>query len=130
MNQAPATTLSTKRKPYSILMSEAERRRAEQLAAIIGVTVPELIRLAIDSDNLEKTLLNIKKKHLDRKEAAQILAVLGKTRVFANLNQLVKSIHTGAFSTQNPDTDTQLEELIDVILWLRATLIKMQELKP
>lgn len=123
-------TLSTKRKPYSILMSEAERYRAEQLATIIGVTVPELIRLAIDSDNLEKNLLKMKKKHLDRKEAVQILAALGRTRVFSNLNQLVRAIHTGSFSTNNPDTDKQLEELIDVILWVRATLMQMQGLKP
>lgn len=123
-------TLSTKRKPYSVLMSEAERHHGEQLAALIGVSLPKLIRLTLSGDDLEKKLLNIKKKHLDRKEAAQILAALGKTRAFSNLNQLVKSIHTGSFSLNNPDTEKQLEELIEVILWMRDVLIKMQGLKP
>ncbi len=122
-------TLSTKRKPYSILMSEAERHRGEQLAAIIGVSLPELIRITLADDDLEKTLLSMKKKHLDRQDAAKILAALGQTTVFSNLNQLVKAIHTGTFSLQNPDTEKQLEELIEVILWMRGVLIRRQGLK-
>ena len=122
------TTLSTKRKPYSILMSEAERTRARALADIVGISVPELIRLSIDSDDLEKKLIRIKKKHLDRQDAAAILAKLGEQRYAANLNQISRNLNSGTF-VWSIDAQHQLMDACDAILWMRDTLIRMQGLK-
>lgn len=122
------TTLSTKRKPYSILMSEAERTRAQALADIVGISVPELIRISIDSDDLEKKLIRIKKKHLDRQDAAAILAKLGEQRYAANLNQISRNLNSGTF-VWSIDAQHQLMDACDAILWMRDTLIRMQGLK-
>lgn len=122
------TTLSTKRKPYSILMSEAERTRAQALADIVGISVPELIRLSIDSDDLEKKLIRIKKKHLDRQDAAAILAKLGEQRYASNLNQLAREMNTGTL-VWSVDAQNELLEACEAVLWMRDTLIRMQGLK-
>ena len=65
-------TLDTQRKPYSILMSEAERHHIAQQAAPLGISVPEFIRITALNKDLEKALLKIKKQQVDNKEAAQI----------------------------------------------------------
>jgi hypothetical protein len=122
-------TLDTQRKPYSILMSEAERHHIAQQAAPLGISVPEFIRITALNKDLEKALLKIKKQQVDNKEAAQILAALGRSHIPSNLNQIAKSIHTGSFIF-SPDIEKQITDSYDFIVWIRDALIRQQGLKP
>lgn len=120
--------LDTKRKPYSILMSEAERHHIAQLAEPLGLSAPELIRTVMLSEDVEKKLLTIKKHHFDKQGSAKILAALGKSRIANNLNQIAKAIANGTLIL-SPDVIAQINEAYATIMWMRSLLIRQQGIK-
>jgi NAD-dependent DNA ligase len=121
--------LETKRKPYSILMSEAERHHIALKADALNLTVPEFIRLTALEKDIEKALLAIEKQQFTKKEAARFLAALGASRIPSNLNQIAKAINTGTLVI-SPDFEKQVIEGCAFIREMRNFLIKQQGLKP
>ena len=121
--------LDTKRKPYSILMSKAERHHIAQQASLIGITAPEFIRTAALNKDIEKALRKMKMQELDKREAVQILGALGRSNIPSNLNQIARSIKTGTF-VFSIDTQRHITEAYELMLWIRDFLIRQQGIKP
>ncbi len=121
-------SFDTKRKPYSILMSEAERHHIARKAAPLGITVPEFMRLSSLNQDITKALAIKDKKQADREAAALLMTALARSNIPSNLNQIAKAIHTGTL-TFSIDTDKQLLEACSMVREIRNTLIIRQGLK-
>lgn len=67
-------------------------------------------------------------RKLDKDSIAQLLGVLGKSRISNNINQLAKAANSGSLPV-NEDVIKALNESVAAILWMRDTLIKALGLK-
>lgn len=64
----------------------------------------------------------------DHKALAQVLGLLGQSRLSSNLNQLARSANTGSLPV-TPDTEAALIEALDEIHEIRRLLIEALNLE-
>lgn len=65
----------------------------------------------------------------DRRALAQALALLGRSRVSNNLNQLAYAVNIGALPV-TPETEADLREALQAVRDMRALLLKALGHKP
>lgn len=112
---------------FSLRISEKQKLLLQQRAKSHGLSVSAYGRMMLLSETIEDRARMLADAASD-KELAQILAVLGQTRIANNLNQIAKAINTGTLII-SPDVIKQINESYDTVLWIRATLIKALGLK-
>lgn len=134
---APAPDLSpteskadrkTKRPPpFSLRLSEEERARliGEAKGAPLGAYIKAKVLGGTHPVRMRRTGLAVE----DRQALAQVLALLGRSRLASNLNQLAHLAHIGALPV-TPDIETELAEAVRDIRAIRRLLLLALGLKP
>lgn len=113
--------------PYSLRLSETEHARLACEAA--GAPLGTYIRAKVLE---EPVLARVRKSGIsiaDRNVLAQLIALLGRSRVFSNLNQLAQAANTGSLpATQQ--TEAALIQALTNLHEIRRLLLIALGLKP
>jgi hypothetical protein len=113
--------------PFSLRLSLEERTRLESDAA--GAPLGAYIKGKLFGDALS---IRVRRSGLpveDRKALAQALALLGRSNVANNLNQLAKLAHIGALPLTR-ETEAELTAALADIRYVRRLLLEALGLKP
>lgn len=112
--------------PFSLRLSPEQRARLEAEAAGMSLSAYVLWRL-FDPD---KPPPRRRGKHpvKDHQLLAQVLGLLGQSRLSSNLNQLARSANTGSLPV-TPDTAAALLSAVSDIRDIRRMLIKALNLE-
>lgn len=116
--------------PYSIRFTAKQRAYIKAEAAAMKVSEAKWIKHRLFTDT---SLSTAQQKALmpqsHSQDIAKILHLLGCSRIPNNLNQIAKAINTGNLIL-SPDTNAQIHEAYDAVMWMRRSLITAQGLKP
>lgn len=114
-------------KPFSLRLTFDERAELEKAAA--GLPVGEYIRERLFDGSEVPRRTRGRHPVQDHKELAQVLALLGQSRLSSNLNQLAKAANSGTLPV-TPDVEASLKRACEDVREMRAHLIKALGLKP
>ena len=106
--------------PISLRMTFAEKAKLERDAA--GMSLSSYIRWRLfDPDNVPP---HSRGKHPvgDHKALAQLLALLGASRLSSNVNQLARAVNTGSLPV-TPDTEQAIRDAAQDIAEMRTLLL-------
>ncbi len=109
--------------PYSIRLSQAQRDFIRQQAQRHGLKESQWVRKRLFQEEgliLPQHTLRVPLSH--KKELAQILYLLGQSRMANNLNQIAKAVNMGTLVI-SPDAYHQIDESYHSIRWMRGALI-------
>lgn len=113
--------------PFSVRLTEAERRRLE--AAASGVPLGSYIRARLlDAPavvNRGRGRFPVK----DHQILGQLLGELGRSRLASNLNQLARAANSGSLPV-TPETQAALNEACEDVRWMRQALMQAMGLLP
>ena len=115
--------------PFSIRLSESERARL--IAEAKGIPLGAYIK----AKALGEPPLSIRRSGLaveDRRALAQALALLGRSHIAGNLNQLAHAANIGALP-MTPETESDLRSTLDAVRSMRSLLLQalgMKEARP
>lgn len=117
--------LSKRPAPFSIRLSEAERARLAREAgdAPLGAYI-KAKALGASALRTRRSGLAIE----DRTALAQALAILGRSRLASNLNQLAHAVNIGVLPV-TPETEAELVECVRDVRELRSLLVRALGLK-
>ncbi len=105
----------------TIRLSEEDHTRLKELAD--GMALSTFIRAQV----LNKALSHRKRRSVasvaDKQALAQILGLLGQSRIANNLNQLAYHANTGSLAVDE-ETRAQISEAYDHVAFLRQSLLK------
>lgn len=107
--------------PYSMRFTKEEREQLDKAAA--GLSLSAFIRMRLLGDNVAPRKTRNKFPVKDHKILAQILGLLGKSRLASNFNQIAKSVHTGSLPV-TPETEDELVKASKAVLDMRDLLLK------
>ncbi|QIJ74129.1 hypothetical protein GU700_05755 [Methylobacterium sp. NI91] len=113
--------------PFSLRLSDEERARlaAEAAGAPLGTYIrAKLLGKPIPA-RVRKSGISI----ADRRALAQLIALLGRSRVFSNLNQLAHAANTGSLPVTS-ETEAALAQALADLHEIRALLLTSLGLKP
>lgn len=112
--------------PFSLRLSVEERARLEREAA--GAPLGGYIRAKVLGDApLRNRASGLAIE--DRKALAQVLALLGHTRLASNLNQIAHVANIGALPV-TPETEEELRAALAAVREIRDLLITALGMKP
>lgn len=125
-SQPPISPPKKRPAPFAIRLSEAERARltAEAKGAPLGAY--------IKAKALGEPPLRLRRSGLateDRQALAQALALLGRSHIANNLNQLAHAANIGALA-MTPETDAELRETLRDVRAMRLLLMTALGLRP
>ena len=106
--------------PFCIRFTKQERKTLEQAAG--DRALGAYIRWLLFKDELPAIRTRNKKPVKDHKLLAELIALLGQSRIASNINQLAKAANSGSLPV-NRDVLQSLEESVQAIRWMRETLI-------
>lgn len=107
--------------PFSLRLTFEERAQLEEAAN--GVPLGAYIRAVLFGQDLQKVRRRNTNPIKDHAALAQVLGVLGQSRLAQNVNQMAKAVHAGALPV-NPDTEADLDRACDDIRAMRHALIQ------
>lgn len=112
--------------PFSLRLSNQERARltTEAAGAPLGAYIKAKLLGTPLPLRVRRTGLAIE----DRKSLAQVLALLGRSRLSSNLNQLAHAVNIGALP-MTPETEAELYEVLREVRALRTLLMSALGLK-
>lgn len=113
--------------PFSLRLSAEERARlaAEAAGAPLGTYIRAKLLGEPVPARVRKSGISID----DRRALAQLIALLGRSRVFSNLNQLAHAANTGSLPV-TPETEAALAQALVDLHEIRALLLTSLGLKP
>lgn len=106
--------------PFSLRLTFEERAKLE--AAANGVPLGAYIKAVLFDQDLKKVRRRGTNPVADHAALAKVLAVLGGSRLSANINQMAKAVHTGSLPV-TPDIESALKTACSDIAAMRAALI-------
>jgi len=112
--------------PFSLRLNQQERYELKKLAD--GQPLGRFIRDAIFTHGM-RPAASRKPSIVDRKLFAQLLGVIGQSRIASNINQLARAANSGSLPV-NKEVIEGLNDAVKAIKWMRETLIKAIGLKP
>ncbi|UJW87694.1 hypothetical protein IM737_06550 [Devosia sp. SL43] len=106
--------------PFSIRLSQAERARLalDAAGAPLGAYVKEKLFDGIAMGRVRRKVLSIQ----DREAHARALALLGRSNLFNNLNQLAKAVHIGTLPV-TPETEAELLAILNDVREIRRLFL-------
>jgi phosphoglycerate dehydrogenase-like enzyme len=111
-NQSPRVT---------IRLTEQEKQRLEQAAA--GMSMSAYIRACLFEGEMRSVPRRRRQPVKDEKAIAQLLGILGQSRIANNLNQLAKQANMGCLPV-NPDVEQDIKEACAHICDIRRMLMQ------
>ncbi len=106
--------------PISLRLTHEERAMLEKAAA--GMTLSAYIRLRLFDKNVKPRKTRNKAPVKDHKALAQILALVGQSRVPNNLNQIAKAVHIGVLPL-TPEVEADIRKACEEVRQIRDMLI-------
>ena len=110
--------------PFSLRLSADERARLERDAAGLPIGTYVKSRLFDGSAPVRRRGASL----ADREALAKLLAMLGRSHLANNLNQLAKAVNIGSLPL-TPETEAELAEAIRDVRAMRAILMHALGLK-
>lgn len=107
--------------PFSLRFTFDERAKLEEAAN--GVPLGSYIKAVLFGQDLQKVRRRNTNPIKDHAALAQVLGVLGQSRLAQNVNQMAKAVHAGALPV-NPDTEADLDRACEDIRAMRHALIE------
>lgn len=113
--------------PFSIRLSLEERARlaVEAAGAPLGAYIKAKVLGTVPVERKRRKVLAIK----DREALAQALALLGRSRLSSNLNQLAYAVNIGSLPL-TPETEAELRAALADIRELRCLLLTSLGFRP
>lgn len=112
----------------TLRLAISERIRLDREAASLNISTAAYVRYLIASEEVQRKLSAHLELRQQRAEYAQILRLLGESRIANNLNQIAYAFNTGTL-VFSPDVEAQIKEAYEAILYIRSLLIQSQGLK-
>lgn len=123
----PAFSRATKRRrprrktaPVTLRLTKDERIKLEELAA--GMTLSAYIRACVFMKEDKRRKRRAGSVVADKQAVAEVLALLGQSRIASNLNQLAYQANVGALVVEDLER-AKIEEAYSHVLSIRALLI-------
>lgn len=113
--------------PFSLRLSESERARLAVEAA--GAPLGTYIRAKLLGDTTPLRLRRTGIAIEDRRILAQLVALIGRSRIAGNLNQLAHAANSGALPL-DPETIADLIDAVEAVREMRRLLLLALGLKP
>jgi len=113
--------------PFSVRFTEAERARLAEEAA--GVPLGSHIKNRLFGEAAPIRRRGPALKVHDRRSLAQALALLGRSRISSNLNQLAHAANIGALPVE-PETEAELLAAVHGVQEIRRLLMSALGLQP
>jgi len=107
--------------PVTLRLTVEERAKLEELAS--GMTLSAYIRACLFEQEQERRKHRPKAVVADNQALAQILGLLGQSRIASNLNQLAYHANIGTLPIDD-DTRAQIKEGYEHVLFMRQTLMR------
>ena len=122
----PAVQAAKRLPPFSIRLSQTERARlaVEAAGAPLGAYIKAKVLGETPPLRVRRTGLAIE----DRQALAQVLALLGRSNLANNLNQLARAVHTGSLLV-TPETEAEIMAALEAVRDLRRLLLVALGLK-
>jgi hypothetical protein len=122
----PAMQAAKRLPPFSIRLSQTERARlaVEAAGAPLGAYIKAKVLGETPPLRVRRTGLAVE----DRQALAQVLALLGRSNLANNLNQLARAVHTGSLLV-TPETEAELVAALEAVRDLRRQLLVALGLK-
>ncbi|MCB1681033.1 MAG: hypothetical protein KDI65_03790 [Alphaproteobacteria bacterium] len=111
--------------PLSVRLSQEEREQLEQAAG--DIPLGAFIRSFLPFDPTQRKR-KLKSPIKDHKIIAQILAMLGQSRISSNLNQIAKALSSDSLLV-TPDTEEIIQEACKAIIQMRDMLMRALNIK-
>ena len=105
----------------TLRLSSDDHARLKEMAD--GMALATFIRAKVLDEQLPRRKRRSSTSVADKQAIAQILGLLGQSRIANNLNQLAYHANVGSLAMDN-ETRGQIEEAYDHILFLRQTLLQ------
>jgi hypothetical protein len=105
----------------TVRLSEQDYARLQQLAD--GLSLSVYMRAMALQEALPKRKTASRMSVEDRSALAQVLGLLGQSRIANNLNQLAYQANIGAL-VLDKDTKAQIDEAYEYVVVMRQTLLK------
>lgn len=126
--QLPQTDVRRKRSaPFSLRLSPEERARLAIEAA--GAPLSAYIKAKVLGSDASGPIRRSGRTVEDRQALAKALALLGKSHLSANLNQIARAVNMGTLPV-TPETEQELYAALRDVRELRRLLIAGLGLKP
>ena len=111
--------------PASVRCTAEELEQIRAIADAQGITVSALFRQAVlgEKQARRKHKRKARRPVKDKKELAKLFALLGKSRISSNINQLARAANSGSLIL-TPDTERSLKQACADIAYIRITLMK------
>jgi Mobilization protein NikA len=106
--------------PFSLRLTFEERARLERDAA--GMALGAYIRSQVLGENAAPRKVRNKVPVKDHELLAEVLGLLGQTRIANNLNQMTKLAHSGALPI-TPDTEIELLAACVAVQDIRSAIL-------
>jgi len=113
--------------PFSIRLTFEERATLENAAA--GMPLGAFVRERLFGEDLTPRRTRGKNPVKDHQELGHALALLGASRLSANLNQLAKAVNTGSLPV-TPETEADLRAACEAVAEMRAALMRALGVSP
>lgn len=120
-NKHEARNGRKKTRPFSIRLTEDERRHLE--AAAGSVPIGAYVRQRLLGESQQRRLVRSRVVVRDQVAIAGLLAELGQSRLASNLNQLAKAANIGALPV-TPDTEKELVDACANVREMRDALMR------
>lgn len=106
--------------PLTLRLTKAERDRLEELAT--GMTLSAYIRICLFAEEEKRRKRRPKSAIVDKKAAAEALALLGHSQIAHNLSQLAQAAQIGVLVIEERERD-QINEAHAQVLLIRDLLV-------
>lgn len=113
--------------PFSIRLTFEERAALENAAA--GMPLGAFVRERLFGAELKPRRTRGKHPVKDHEALGRALALLGASRLSANLNQLAKAVNTGSLPV-TPETEADLRAACEAVAEMRAALMRALGVSP
>jgi hypothetical protein len=112
--------------PVSLRMTFEEKANLERAAA--GMSLSAFIRWRLFDPDAPAPKSRGKHPVKDQRALAQLLALLGQSRIANNLNQLAKAVNTGSLPV-TPETEAELKQAASDIALMRRLLMEALQIE-
>lgn len=126
-NETGRAPRKKRRPPFSIRLSDADRARLAIEAA--GAPLGAYIKAKVLGDTVPLRMRRTGLAIEDRHALARTLAMLGRSRLANNLNQMAYAVNTGSLPV-TPETEAELLAALADVRELRGLLIAALGMKP
>ena len=109
--------------PFTMRLTIQKRQKLERWANDAGMSLAGYVKYCVFDRGVTVPKARGKNPSKDEKALAQILAILGESKIASNLNQLAEAADSGSLPV-NLDTEAAIKDSCAATVEMRSLLIK------